>query len=205
MTGAGEQPPPAPKPGQPVGATPPQAKPPAKPEPKADPLKTDPAAAQDPPRPADIPEAPIPPGAATPHSTASGNGSGPGKSVGELFLEVSEQATILVREEIELAKTEVTEKVSRLLRGSVVGLVAGVFLLLALFLAMHGLAIYLGDNVFGHRAWVGYLVESAAFILIAAAGGFYAYRAVKKGSPPVPEMAIEQAKEIRESLAETDA
>jgi uncharacterized membrane protein YqjE len=205
MTAAGEQPPPAPKPGQPVGSASPEAKSPAQPETKVDPLKTDPAASQEPPKPADVPKAPVPPGAATPHSVGSGNGSGPEKTVGELFLEVSEQATILVREEIELAKTEITEKAGKLLRGSVVGLVAGIFLLLALFLAMHGVAIYLGDNVFGHRAWLGYLVESAAFILIAAAGGFYAYRAVKKGSPPVPEMAIEQAKEIRESLGDNDA
>jgi uncharacterized membrane protein YqjE len=188
---AGEQPPPAPKPGQPVGSTPPTApKPPpgAKPEPPKTTAATPKAKA-----PPATPPPTTPPPAAT-------NGSGPDKTVGELFLEVSEQATILVREEIELAKAEVTEKAGKLLRGSVVGLVAGIFLLLALFLAMHGLAIFLGDNVFGHRAWLGYLVESAGFILIAAIGGFYAYRAVKKGSPPVPEMAIEQAKEIRASL-----
>jgi hypothetical protein len=38
------------------------------------------------------------------------------------------------------------------------------------------------------------------FILIAAAAGFYAYKAVKKATPPKPEMAIEQAKEIRATL-----
>lgn len=122
------------------------------------------------------------------------------KSVGEIFLEVSEQATVLVREEIELAKTEITEKVGRLLRGSAVGAVAGIFLLLALFLIMHGIAILLGDNVFGHRVWLGYLFEALIVVLIAAGAGFYAYKAVKKASPPVPEMAIEQAKEIRATL-----
>jgi hypothetical protein len=39
------------------------------------------------------------------------------KTVGELFLEVSEQATVLIREEIELAKAEITEKLNRLLTG----------------------------------------------------------------------------------------
>ena len=38
-------------------------------------------------------------------------------SVGELVFEVSDRATVLVREEIELAKTEVTEKLNRLLQG----------------------------------------------------------------------------------------
>ncbi|MGZ5341674.1 MAG: phage holin family protein, partial [Solirubrobacterales bacterium] len=47
------------------------------------------------------------------------------KTVGELVFEVSEQASVLIREEIELAKTEVSEKVNRLLAGSVAGLVAG--------------------------------------------------------------------------------
>ncbi|MFN2612940.1 MAG: phage holin family protein [Solirubrobacterales bacterium] len=143
------------------------------------------------------PRAATPPTGAPPGPSAPPNG---GKTVGELFIEVSEQVTVLVREEIELAKTELTEKAGRLLRGSVVGLVAGIFLLLALLLIMHGIAIVLGDNVFGHRAWLGYLVEAAAFVLFAAGAGLYAYRALKKGSPPVPEMAIEQAKEIRATL-----
>ena len=122
------------------------------------------------------------------------------KTVGELVFEISEQASILVREEIELAKTEITEKVNRLLAGSVAGLVAGILLIAALILVMHGIAILLGDNVFDGRVWLGYLVEGAAFILIAAGAGFYAYRSIRRGSPPVPEMAIEEAKEIRATL-----
>ena len=55
-------------------------------------------------------------------------------SVGELVFEVSDRASVLIREEVELAKTEVTEKLNSLLRGSVAGL-AGVFVLLALILS----------------------------------------------------------------------
>ena len=122
------------------------------------------------------------------------------KTVGELFLEVSEQATVLVREEIELAKAEISDKLNRLLAGSVVGLVAGIFLLLALFLTMHGIAILLGDNVFDGRVWLGYFTEAVVFLLIAAGAGFYSYRSIRRASPPVPEMAIQQAKEIRATL-----
>jgi hypothetical protein len=143
------------------------------------------------------PPQPGPTGSQAPPPPPSRNGD---KTVGELFLEVSEQATVLVREEIELAKTEITEKATSLLRGSAVGLAAGVFLIAALFLIMNGIAFLLGDNVFGHRVWLGYLVEAVIFILIAAAAGFYAYKAVKKATPPKPEMAIEQAKEIRATL-----
>jgi hypothetical protein len=122
------------------------------------------------------------------------------KPVGELFLEVTEQATVLIREEVELAKAEISDKLNRLLAGSVVGVVAGIFLLAALILVMHGIAILLGDNVFGGRVWLGYFTEAVAFLLIAVGAGFYAYKSIRKGTPPVPEMAIEQAKEIRASL-----
>jgi hypothetical protein len=126
------------------------------------------------------------------------------KPVGELFLEVTEQATVLIREELELAKAEISDKLNRLLAGSVVGVVAGIFLLAALILVMHGVAILLGDNVFDGRAWLGYFTEAVAFMLIAAGAGFYAYRSIRKGTPPVPEMAIEQAKEIRASLESSE-
>jgi uncharacterized membrane protein YqjE len=126
------------------------------------------------------------------------------KSVGELVFEISEQASILAREEIELAKTEISEKLNRLLAGSVAGLVAGVLLVAALILIMHGIAILLGDNLFGHRLWLGYLVEAVVFIVVAAGAGFYAYKSIRKSAPPMPEMAIQEAKEIRAALAPED-
>jgi uncharacterized membrane protein YqjE len=117
-------------------------------------------------------------------------------TVGELVFEVSDKASILIREEIELAKTEVTEKFNRLLRGSVVGLVAGVFVLLALALGMHGVAWLLNDEVCNNE-WAGFFVEAGVFLLIAGGAGFYAYRSFKRGAPPTPDMAIEEAKEIK--------
>jgi hypothetical protein len=135
-------------------------------------------------------------GPETPH----GEKSPDEMSVGELVFEVSDRATILVREEIELAKTEVTEKVNRLLTGSVVGLVAGVFVLLALAMIMHGIAWLLNDLFFENDFWAGFLIEAGAFLLIAAGAGFYAYRSFKRGAPPTPDMAIEEAKEIASSF-----
>ena len=49
------------------------------------------------------------------------------RSVGELVFDVSERVSCLVREEIELAKTEVTEKITKLVQGGVVGIAAGLF------------------------------------------------------------------------------
>ena len=129
---------------------------------------------------------------------ASPNGKPPEEmSVGELVFEVSDRATVLVREEFELAKTEVTEKLNRLLQGGVTAVVAGVFVLAALAMIMHGVAWLLNDLFFDDNVWAGFLVEAAFFLLVAAGAGLFAYRSFKKSSPPVPQMAIDEAKEIK--------
>jgi uncharacterized membrane protein YqjE len=122
------------------------------------------------------------------------------RPVGELVFDVTERASTLIREEIELAKTEVSEKVGKLLRGSVVGVAAGVFAFLALILVMEGIAWLLNEEVFDGKTWPGFFVEAAAFLLVAALAGYIAYRSVRAGSPPVPEQAIEEAKRTKEML-----
>jgi uncharacterized membrane protein YqjE len=122
------------------------------------------------------------------------------RSVSELVVDVAEKSSTLVREEIELAKTEVSEKVSKLLHGSVVGVAAGIFAFLALILVMEGIAWLLAEEVFDGNAWPGFFVEAALFLLIAALAGLIAYRAVQAGAPPVPEQAIAEAKLTKETL-----
>jgi uncharacterized membrane protein YqjE len=122
------------------------------------------------------------------------------RSVAELVFDVSERASSLVREEIELAKAEIGEKVGKILRGSVVGVAAGTFAFLALILIMEGVAWLLAEEVFDGNAWPGFFVEAALFLLIAAAAGLFAYRSVQAGAPPVPEQAIEEAKQIKSTL-----
>lgn len=119
------------------------------------------------------------------------------RSVGELVIDVAERSSSLIREEIELAKAEVSEKVGKILRGSVVGLAAGTFAFLALILFMEGFAWLLAEEVFDGNAWPGFFVEAALFLLVAAGAGFFAYRSVQAGAPPVPEQAIEEAKLTR--------
>jgi uncharacterized membrane protein YqjE len=142
-------------------------------------------------------------------STVTGSTAAPGAangqtpeemSVGELVFEISDRATVLVREEIELAKTEVTEKVNKLLRGSVVGLVAGIFVLMALVMIMNGVAWLLDDLFFEDDVWAGFFVEAGVFLLLAAGGGLFAYRSIKRGAPPTPDLAIEEAKEFKASF-----
>lgn len=144
-------------------------------------------------------------GAAPKTAESSDGGRKPEEmTVGELVFEVSDRATVLVREEIELAKTEITEKFNRLLRGSVAGLAAGVFVLLALAMLMHGVAWLLNDLVF-HNFWAGFFVEAGLFLLIAAGAGLFAWRSFKRGAPPTPDMAIEEAKEIKATFDRQEA
>ena len=122
------------------------------------------------------------------------------RSVGELVFDVSERVSLLVREEIELAKTEISEKLAKLLRGSVVGIAAGVFIVLGLAMLMHSLAWLLNDLFFSDDVWLGFLIEAGMWFAIAIVAGLIAYRSVKAGAPPTPEMAIEEGRRIKQTL-----
>jgi uncharacterized membrane protein YqjE len=122
------------------------------------------------------------------------------RSVAEMAIDVSERVSFLVREELELAKAEVTEKATSLIKGSVVGIAAGVFVLLGLAMLMHAIAWLLNDLFFGDTVWLGFLVEAVMWFVVAGVAGFFAYKSVKAGAPPVPAMAIEEGKEIKETL-----
>jgi uncharacterized membrane protein YqjE len=122
------------------------------------------------------------------------------RSVGELVLDVSERVSILIREEIDLAKTEVREKVSKLVQGSVVGIAAGVFALMGLAMLMHGIAWLLNDLFFEDHVWIGFMIEAGFWFAVAAAAGFFAFRSVRAGAPPTPDLAIEEARRTKETL-----
>ncbi len=122
------------------------------------------------------------------------------RSVGELVLDVSERISILLREEIELAKTEIREKINKLVQGSVVGIAAGVFALMGLAMLMHGIAWLLNDLFFSDHVWIGFMVEALFWFAVAAGAGFFAYRSVQAGAPPTPDLAIEEARRTKETL-----
>jgi uncharacterized membrane protein YqjE len=122
------------------------------------------------------------------------------RSVGELVFDVSERVSTLVREEIELAKAEITEKLTKLLRGGVAGIVAGVFALAGLAMLMHAIAWLLNDLFFDDDVWLGFLLEAIFWFVVAAAAGIFAYRSIEAGAPPTPEMAIEEGRRIKQTL-----
>jgi uncharacterized membrane protein YqjE len=122
------------------------------------------------------------------------------RKVGEIVLDVSERISNLIREEVELAKTEVTEKVTKLVKGSAVGIAAAVFALLGFAMLMHAIAWLLNDLFFSDHVWIGFLIAAVFWFLIAAVAALIAKRAVEAGSPPTPDLAIEEAKRVRQTL-----
>jgi len=123
------------------------------------------------------------------------------KSLGDIVSDVSEKASLLVREEIELAKAEVREKVSKLTKGAGVGLAAGVILVFALVMFLQALAWFINDLLDVTSAlWAGFAIVTGILILVAAVAGLLARRWLRSGTPPTPELAIEEAKRTREEL-----
>jgi len=144
-------------------------------------------------------------------STEPGTPQGPSndqpQNIAATLADVSERATQLVREEVELAKAEVAEKVSTLLRGAVVGVVAGVFVLMALIFVLVGFAwllyYYLPGNDFTY--FTGFFAMAVILLVLGTLAGVLAAKVVKRGAPPVPEMAIDEARKIRETVSGDDA
>lgn len=120
------------------------------------------------------------------------------KSLGDVVADVSEKASLLVREEIELAKAEVKYKVSKLTKAAVVGAAAAVFAIFGITMLFHALAWLLADLF--DNAEIGFGIVALALFLLAGIAGLVAARLFKRGSPPTPELAIEQAKATKADL-----
>ena len=120
--------------------------------------------------------------------------------------DVTEKAQLLIREEVELAKAEMTEKVTKLIKGAVFGIVAGVFAVFALIYLLHSLSWGLWDILDdGDNFWLGFLITGVVILVIGVIAGFLAMRFIKRGSPPTPQMAIEEAQLIKGTLTAAPA
>ena len=121
--------------------------------------------------------------------------------LGQAIQDVSEKMSLLVREEIELAKTEVTEKVTKLAKGAAVGIAAGIFAVFGLIYLLHALSWLIWD-VIGNNTnfWLGFVIVAVILFVLGGLAGFLAARFFKGGAPPAPQMAIEEAKLIKETI-----
>ena len=126
-------------------------------------------------------------------------------NIAQAIAEISEHATLLIREEIELARAEITTKLMKLVRAAIVAIAAGIFLVVALLFALHGFAWLAAYELFPAREifW-GYFVVAAALVLLGVLAGLLAARALRGGSAPVPAMAIDEARKIREAVGASE-
>jgi multisubunit Na+/H+ antiporter MnhF subunit len=125
------------------------------------------------------------------------------QNIAKTLADVSERATQLVREEIELAKTEVSEKAIKLAKGAVVGVAAGIFFAMALIFALVGFAWLLYYVIPGPQFayfW-GFFAMAVILVLLGVLAGVIAAKVVKRGAPPVPNMAIEEARKIKDAVS----
>jgi Putative Actinobacterial Holin-X, holin superfamily III len=128
----------------------------------------------------------------------------PPQNIATAITEVSERASLLVREEIELAKAEVTEKITKLARGAVVAGAAGIFLVVALIFVLNGFAwlLYYELPIGGTFTYFwGFFAMAVILVVLGVLAGLLAARIVKRSAPPVPGMAIEEARRIRETVS----
>lgn len=123
------------------------------------------------------------------------------KQLGEIVSDVTSKAQLLVREEIELAKTEVQLKVSKIVKGVLAFSVAGFFALMMLVFLLHTLSWGFMDW-FGVKEWVGYGMTTILLLLITGLSALIGMRLVKRGSPPKPELAIAEAQKTKAAFDE---
>ena len=111
--------------------------------------------------------------------------------------EVSERVSILVREEIELAKIEVTQKVISIGRGAAAAAAGAVFGVFAVVFGL--LTLAWGLNSLFASLWYGFAIVFILLLLLTAFAFLFAWRKLKVGAP-TPDLAIEEAKKIRATV-----
>ena len=116
--------------------------------------------------------------------------------------DIAERVSLLVREEIELAKAEVEGKVKKLFKGVVVGVAAGIFAITGLLFLLHGLAwlAWFALPVGNSAYFWGFFFVAGLLFVCGGLAGFGAARLFKDSSPPTPNMAIDEAGKIKRTL-----
>jgi predicted PurR-regulated permease PerM len=119
------------------------------------------------------------------------------RGLGAAARAVSERVSSIVRLEIQLAVSELKRKVVAL--GLGIGLLvgAGLFLVFMLGFAFATVAAALATFL---STWLALLIVTGMLLVIAGVLGFLGITSLSKGTPPVPEQAIQEAKLTTEAL-----
>jgi uncharacterized membrane protein YqjE len=120
-----------------------------------------------------------------------------GRSVGTAVKDVADHVKRVVNLELELAKLELTRKIAALGLGIGLGIGAAVFALFGLGFAWAAVAAAFATFL---PTWLALLIVTAILFGLAGVLGILALGRIKRGTPPVPEQAIQEAKLTTEAL-----
>ncbi len=108
-------------------------------------------------------------------------------SAGELIKQLSEQVSLMVRDELKLARLEMTRKgkqaglgVGMLGAGGLIALYAAACLLTCVVIALSGAV----------TAWLAALIVGVALLVVSAAAALLGRGRLQKATPPVPDQAV---------------
>lgn len=113
------------------------------------------------------------------------------------FRRVIRHAGSLTDLQKELARAEMKRKMAALGAGAGLAIFAGVILF---FAVAFGLATAAAALALVVDTWLALLIMFALLLLVALVLGLVAVRMIKKGTPPVPEQAIEELRLTRQTL-----
>ena len=132
-----------------------------------------------------------------PTPAASPTTTGERHGVGAAAKQVAEHASALARLELELAGLELRHKVGALGAGAGLGIAAALLGLFGLGFLLAAVAVALAIVL---DAWLALLLVTVGLFAAAGVLGLLALRKLKRGTPPVPEQAIREAKLTTEAL-----
>jgi hypothetical protein len=120
-------------------------------------------------------------------------------SAGELVKHLTEQVSLLIRDELKLAEYEMTRKAKRIGRGA--GMFGGSGLV-----ALYAIGCLLAAAIIGLAsvlpAWAAALIVGGALLVIAGVAALMGKSQVSKGVPPVPEQTVQSVKADVEEIKE---
>ena len=121
------------------------------------------------------------------------------QSTGELVKQVTEQVSLLVRDELKLAQLEMTRKGKEAGKGA--GMLGGAGLV-----ALYGVACLIACAIIAisHvlQAWLAALIVGAALLALAAVVSAVGRSHLRKATPPTPTEAVESVKTDVEEVRE---
>jgi hypothetical protein len=119
------------------------------------------------------------------------------QTLGGAVKEVAEHASTLARLEIELASLELKKKVAAI--GVGLGLLAG-----AVAIGLYGIGFLFATITAGLATflpvWLSLLIVTLVLLAAAALLGYLGARSVSRGTPPLPQQAIDEAKLTTQAL-----